>query len=111
MVKRLEKVSTVYEACVIAMSAEKNAIMLYSELAKLSKDKDQKKILEDITKRNDPTSSWWGTSVPITTRPMGGGNSAGSYNEATLPDRPVLVHSGRLGGNRKALIWRRRRSG
>jgi rubrerythrin len=50
MVKRLEKVETVYEACVIAMNAEKNAIMLYSELAKLSKDKDQKKILEDVTK-------------------------------------------------------------
>jgi len=50
MVKRLEKVNTVYEACVIAMNAEKNAILLYSELAKLSKDKDQKKILEDITK-------------------------------------------------------------
>lgn len=50
MVKRLEKVNTVYEACVIAMAAEKNAILLYSELAKLSKDKDQKKILENITK-------------------------------------------------------------
>jgi rubrerythrin len=32
------------------MEAEKNAIMLYSELSKLSKDKDQKKILENITK-------------------------------------------------------------
>ena len=50
MVKRLEKVSTVYEACIIAMSAEKNAVMLYSELAKLSKDKDQKKIFESIAK-------------------------------------------------------------
>lgn len=50
MVKRLEKVKTVYDACVIAMDAEKNAIMLYSELVKLSKDKDQKKILEDIAK-------------------------------------------------------------
>ncbi len=50
MVKRLEKVTTVYEACIIAMSAEKTAVMLYSELAKLSKDKDQKKIIEDIAK-------------------------------------------------------------
>jgi rubrerythrin len=50
MVKRLEKVSTVGEACAIAMEAEKNAILLYSELAKLSKDKEQKKIFEDITK-------------------------------------------------------------
>jgi rubrerythrin len=50
MVKRLEKVNTVYEACIIAMDAEKNAIMLYSELAKLSKDKEQKKILADIAK-------------------------------------------------------------
>ena len=32
------------------MEAEKNAILLYSELAKLSKDKEQKKIFEDITK-------------------------------------------------------------
>jgi rubrerythrin len=50
MVKRLEKVSTVGEACAIAMEAEKNAILLYSELAKLSKDKEQRKIFEDITK-------------------------------------------------------------
>lgn len=50
MVKRLEKVNTVYEACIIAMEAEKNAIMLYSELAKLSKDKEQKKLLEAIAK-------------------------------------------------------------
>lgn len=50
MVKRLEKVNDVGGACAIAMEAEKNAIMLYSELSKLSKDKEQKKILEDITK-------------------------------------------------------------
>lgn len=50
MVKRLEKVNTVGEACAIAMEAEKNAILLYSELAKLSKDKEQKKIFENITK-------------------------------------------------------------
>jgi len=50
MTKRLEKVNTVYDACVIAMDAEKIAVMLYSELAKLSKDKDQKKLLENIAK-------------------------------------------------------------
>lgn len=50
MVKRLEKVNTVYEACILAMNAEKNAILLYSELAKLSKDKDQKKLIEQIAK-------------------------------------------------------------
>ena len=50
MVKRLEKVKDVEGACAIAMEAEKNAIMLYSELSKVSKDKDQKKILDDITK-------------------------------------------------------------
>ena len=50
MVKRLEKVNDVGSACAIAMEAEKNAILLYSELAKLSKDKDQRKIFEDIAK-------------------------------------------------------------
>jgi rubrerythrin len=50
MVKRLEKVNTIGAACAIAMEAEKNAILLYSELAKLSKDKEQKKIFENITK-------------------------------------------------------------
>jgi len=50
MVKRLEKVKDIEGACAIAMEAEKNAIMLYSELAKISKDKDQKKIFEDILK-------------------------------------------------------------
>ena len=48
--KRLEKVETVAQAAAIAMAAEKNAILLYSELAKLSKDKDQKKFFEKITK-------------------------------------------------------------
>jgi rubrerythrin len=50
MVKQLEKVKDVEGACAIAMEAEKHAIMLYSELSKLSKDKDQKKILDDILK-------------------------------------------------------------
>jgi rubrerythrin len=44
--ERLEKIKTVEDACRIAMQAEKNAILLYTELAKLSKDKGQKKILE-----------------------------------------------------------------
>ena len=48
--KRLEKVETVGQACAIAMAAEKNAILLYSELAKLAKDRDQKKLFEKIAK-------------------------------------------------------------
>jgi len=50
MVKRLEKVNDVGSACAIAMEAEKNAILLYSELAKLAKDKEQRKIFEAIAK-------------------------------------------------------------
>lgn len=50
MVKRLEKVNDVGSACAIAMEAEKNAILLYSELAKLAKDKEQRKLFEDIAK-------------------------------------------------------------
>ncbi|HNY73328.1 MAG TPA: ferritin family protein [Syntrophales bacterium] len=48
--KRLEKVETVGQAAAIAMAAEKNAILLYTELAKLAKDKDQKKFFEKIVK-------------------------------------------------------------
>jgi rubrerythrin len=48
--KRLEKVETVGQACAMAMAAEKNAILLYSELAKLSRDRDQKKFFEKIAK-------------------------------------------------------------
>ncbi|HAJ28308.1 MAG TPA: hypothetical protein DCG53_13880 [Syntrophus sp. (in: bacteria)] len=48
--KRLEKVETVAQAAAIAMAAEKNAILLYTELAKLSRDKDQKKFFEKIVK-------------------------------------------------------------
>jgi rubrerythrin len=48
--KRLEKVDTVAQAAAIAMAAEKNAILLYTELAKLAKDKDQKKFFEKIVK-------------------------------------------------------------
>ncbi len=48
--KRLEKVETVAQAAAVAMAAEKNAILLYTELAKLSKDKSQKKFFEKIVK-------------------------------------------------------------
>jgi rubrerythrin len=44
--ERLEQIKTVEDACRIAMQAEKNAILLYTELAKRSKDKGQTKILE-----------------------------------------------------------------
>ena len=48
--KRLEKVETVAQAAAVAMAAEKNAILLYTELAKLSRDKSQKKFFEKIAK-------------------------------------------------------------
>lgn len=48
MVKKLEAVKTVEEACKIALQAERNAILLYTELVKLSKDKAQKKILQSL---------------------------------------------------------------
>jgi rubrerythrin len=48
--KRLGKVDSVGSACAVAMQAEKNSILLYSELAKLSRDKEQKKIFERIIK-------------------------------------------------------------
>ncbi|MCX5844868.1 MAG: ferritin family protein [Deltaproteobacteria bacterium] len=48
--KRLEKVETVGQAAAIAMAAEKNAILLYTELAKSSRDKEQKKFFEKIVK-------------------------------------------------------------
>ncbi|HPC74461.1 MAG TPA: ferritin family protein [Syntrophales bacterium] len=46
--RKLEAVRTVEDACKIALQAERNAILLYTELVKLSKDKDQKKILEKL---------------------------------------------------------------
>ena len=48
--KRLEKVETVGQAAAIAMAAEKNAILLYTELAKMARDKGQKKFFEKIVK-------------------------------------------------------------
>jgi rubrerythrin len=48
--KRLENVETVAQAAAIAMAAEKNAILFYSELATLARDKEQKKFFEKIVK-------------------------------------------------------------
>jgi len=48
MTKKLETVKTVEDACKIALQAERNTILLYTELVKLSKDKGQKKILERL---------------------------------------------------------------
>ncbi len=50
MTERLGTVKTVEEACKIALQAERHALLLYTELARLSKDKDQRKILERIIK-------------------------------------------------------------
>lgn len=44
--ERIAQIKNVEDACRIAMQAEKNAILLYTELAQRSKDKEQKKILE-----------------------------------------------------------------
>ena len=46
MVQKLEAVKKVEDAARIAIQAERNAILLYTELAKLSRDKAQKKLLE-----------------------------------------------------------------
>jgi rubrerythrin len=48
--QRLEKIDTVVAACVMAMQAEKNAILLYSELGQLSKDAKQGKAFENLAK-------------------------------------------------------------
>jgi rubrerythrin len=48
MIKKLEAVKTVEEACKIALQAERNSILLYTELVRLSKDKAQRKILERL---------------------------------------------------------------
>ena len=50
MSKQIDKIKSVANACVLAMQAEKNAILLYSELAKASKDKDQKKMFNQLVK-------------------------------------------------------------
>jgi rubrerythrin len=46
--KRLAKVDSVGSACAMAIQAEKTAILLYTELTKLAKDREQKRILEAI---------------------------------------------------------------
>lgn len=48
--KRLEKVDSVVSAAVVAMKAETNAILFYTEMARLSRDKEQKKFFEKIVK-------------------------------------------------------------
>jgi rubrerythrin len=48
--QRLAKIDTVLAACVMAMQAEKNAILLYSELGQLSKDAEQRKAFENLAK-------------------------------------------------------------
>ncbi len=48
VIERLAAVKTVEDACKIALQAERNAILLYTELVKISKDKAQKKILERL---------------------------------------------------------------
>ncbi len=48
--KQVESIDSPAGACALAMQAEKNAILLYSELAKLAKDKEHKKALEKLVK-------------------------------------------------------------
>jgi rubrerythrin len=48
MTRKLEAVKTVEDACKMALQAERNAILLNTELVKLSRDKAQRKILERL---------------------------------------------------------------
>lgn len=48
--RQIDSVKNVEDACKIALHAEKNAILLYSELAKLTRDREQKKIIERLIK-------------------------------------------------------------
>jgi rubrerythrin len=50
MSKQIDKINSVADACALAMQAEKNAILVYSELARASKDKDQKKLFNQLVK-------------------------------------------------------------
>ncbi len=50
MAKQIDKIDSVADACALAMKAEKDAILLYSELAKASVDKDQKKMFNQLVK-------------------------------------------------------------
>jgi rubrerythrin len=50
MSKQIDKIKSVADACALAMQAEKNAILLYSELAKASKDKGQEKMFNQLVR-------------------------------------------------------------
>jgi rubrerythrin len=50
MSKQIEKIKSVADVCALAMTAEKNAILLYSELAKASIAKEQKKMFNHLVK-------------------------------------------------------------
>ena len=50
MSKQIDKIQSVADVCALAMTAEKNAILLYSELAKASIDKEQKKMFNQLVK-------------------------------------------------------------
>jgi len=48
--EQIQSVDSPATACVLAMEAEKNAILLYTELTMYSQDKEQRKALEKIIK-------------------------------------------------------------
>lgn len=50
MSKQIDKIESVADVCALAMKAEKDAILLYSELAKASIDKEQKKMFSRLVK-------------------------------------------------------------
>ena len=50
MSKKIDKIKSVADVCALAMKAEKDAILLYSELAKVSIDKEQKKVFTQMIK-------------------------------------------------------------
>lgn len=50
MSKQIDKIKSVADVCALAMKAEKDAILLYSELAKASIDKEQKKMFMQLIK-------------------------------------------------------------
>ena len=50
MSKQIDEIKSVADVCALAMKAEKNAILLYSELAKASIDKEQKKMFNQLIK-------------------------------------------------------------
>ncbi len=48
--KQLKEIDNVAAACVLAMQAEKNSVLLYSELARLCNDPNQRDIFEKLAK-------------------------------------------------------------